>query len=83
MVRRGVLKRLLIGIIYLPLYHLILYPITFLLNTILFLLHAVYSLVTGKESNRVNLFQSGTWQFISTNVDYVWTGDGEFKLIPR
>lgn len=80
--RKAMAKRIAIGAFYIPLYHLVLYPIALGLGIALFLLNALFTFVTGRESEWKPSLSSAVWDWASRNIRFIWTGEGEFKWIP-
>lgn len=83
MSRREALKRVGLGIIYLPLYVVVLYPAAFLIGIALGVVDVVYILVTGEQPDYVGRFGKETWRWTGQNVGYILSGHGEFEPLPR
>ncbi len=75
-------KRVAIGIFYIPLYHVVLYPLALLIGVVLFALNALYTLIMGNEAEWNALISSAVWDHASGNMRWLWTGEGSFNWVP-
>lgn len=75
MSRRDALYRALFGILYLPLYYLVLYPVVFVLGVIVAGIDIGWTLLTGRSLQIKPAWTSNAWERISAPVTYVFSGD--------
>ena len=79
MSRLDALERLIFGVVYLPLYYFVLYPIVFFVSVVLTAIGIVWTLITGRETGRKERTTSSTWERISQPVTWVFSGDRSDK----
>lgn len=82
MTRRAALLRLLVGIPYVPIYYLILYPISLAIGLVLGAAAIAWELITGDPPNWAPRQASRVWSHPSDNMKWVMSGEGEFELLP-
>lgn len=80
--RKEVLKRTGLGVVYLPLYALLLYPVAFAVGVVLGIVDVGYTLVTGGRPDYAGEFANEVWSWTGGNVGYILSGDGEFEPVP-
>ena len=79
MSRSNALRRAVVGILYLPLYYVLLYPVVFFAGVILTAIALVIQLVTGSEPELKPQLTSSAWESISQPVTWVFSGDDRDK----
>ena len=82
MARREALKRLVIGIPYVPLYAFVLYPISLVVGLVLAALSIGWAIMTDEASSFKPELASRIWRFPSDNMRWIISGEGEFELLP-
>lgn len=82
MARRESLKRVAIGVWYLPLYYFVLYPIAFAVGIVLGVLDILHGIATDENLENEPRTSSRLWNWASDNVDWVFTGKGDFQWTP-
>lgn len=82
--KRGeALKRIGIGVIFIPLYAAILFPAAFAVAIVLAIVDVGYILVTGEKPDYAAKFIVDIWDWTGGNVKYLLSGHGEFHALPR
>lgn len=79
MSRSDALYRAGFGIVYLPIYSLLLYPLVFLVSIVLTAIGLLYQLITGRKPKRKPRLTSGSWGTISQPVSWVFSGQASDK----
>ena len=79
MARRDALSRAIIGIVYLPLYYLVLYPIVFVLGVLVTAVAVVWTFLTGRELERKPRATARAWESISQPVTWIFSGNERDK----
>lgn len=79
MARRDAVLRVLVGVWYLPLYYVILYPLVFLLGIIVAALDVVFALVTGRNLTLKPAWTTRAWEDISGVVTWIFGGKARDK----
>lgn len=77
--RREAVERLAVGVIYLPIYYLILYPIVFFGGVILTALAIGWEIVTGRRADIKPRTSASAWESISQPVTWVFSGEQRDK----
>lgn len=72
-------ERAIFGIVYLPLYYFILYPIVFFAGVIVTAIGIVWTVITGRDVERKSQAASGAWESISRPVTWVFSGERSDK----
>lgn len=74
MSRLDALERLVFGVLYLPIYYFVLYPIVFFAGIILTAAGIIWTTLTGSDSTRRSDVTAGAWESISRPVTWVFSG---------
>ena len=74
MTRKEAGRRLLFGIVYLPLYYVLLYPIVFFVGVIAAAISIAFTIVTGRELDLKPQWTASSWESISQPVTWVFSG---------
>lgn len=74
MVRREAGKRVAIGIVYLPLYYFVLYPVVFVLGVLVTILDVLWTFATGRQLRRKPRWTTAAWESISQGVTWIFSG---------
>ena len=77
--RRDAVERLLIGIVYLPLYYILLYPLVFFGGVILTALAIGWEVLTGRRPDIKPRASASAWERISQPVTWVFSGRASDK----
>ena len=81
MSRQEALKRLLIGIPFVPIYYFVIYPITLVIGIALAIPQIGWQLLTGRRIQIKSRIANRSWRYGSDNMDWVMSGEGEFRLL--
>ena len=79
MSRSDALRRAVVGIVYLPLYYVLLYPVVFFAGVVLTAIALLIQLVTGSEPDLKPQLTSSAWEAISQPVTWVFSGNDRDK----
>lgn len=79
MSRREAIKRLLIGIPYLPLYYFVLYPIAFFLGILVAIIDIAIEVLTPWSIERKPRATARFWESISQVPTWIFSGDASDK----
>ncbi|AUX09275.1 hypothetical protein AArcSl_1646 [Halalkaliarchaeum desulfuricum] len=79
MARKEASKRLLLGIVYLPVYYFILYPVVFFLGVLVTAVDILWTIVFGESLGLVPAWSSSTWESISQPVTWIFGGSRSDK----
>ena len=79
MTRSSALGRLVFGVVYLPLYYFVLYPLVFFIGVVVAALDIAFAAVTGKRLNVKPLATTKAWESISQGVTWVFSGRTQDK----
>lgn len=83
MSRREAVRRIVLGVIYLPLYALVLYPAALVIGLVLGMIDVVHILVTKEKPDYVARFGKELWSWTGQNMGYILSGEGDFEYLPR
>lgn len=74
MARRDAFLRVLVGIVYLPLYYFVLYPLAFAVGIVLTAVDVLFTLVTGRRLEVKPRLATRLWEGVSQGVTWVFSG---------
>ena len=80
--RKQALKRLLIGVPYMILYVLVLFPVVLVVGIVLGAVDVLWRLVFNTSGSALSRVVGPLWDWIGGNARWTLTGSGTFRLIP-
>ena len=80
--RKSAVKRLLIGIPYMILYVLVLFPVLLGLGIVLGIIDVAWRLVFNSGDSILARVYRPLWDWIGSNARWSLTGDGSFRILP-
>lgn len=82
MTRRSAAKRLVAGLLYVPLYVFVLFPIAFVVAITGGVIEIAWSGVTGRPAASIPAFVDRVLSYTSGNLRWITTGRGSFEWLP-
>ena len=79
MARREAGKRLLIGVVYVPIYYFVLYPLVIALGIVVALVDISWTLLTGRSLRVKPTWASDSWESISQPITWIFSGEQRDK----
>jgi hypothetical protein len=81
--RREAVRRLVLGVVFIPLYVVVFYPAAFFTGIVLGAVDVGYILVTGEKPDYAGRLSVTIWMWTGGNIRYILSGEGDFELFPK